>query len=117
MATFYEVKHLLCKLLGQERLNDDEIVNNDDDIVFEPRSFRVRQETRQITILNSDLVELYNKVFSMNTNDLELYSEDGYEVAINMNYYLMRHQEFPFKAEDEINGISVNGKSVFPTKS
>ena len=106
MATFYEVKHLLCKLLGQERLNDDEIVNNDDDIVFEPRSFRVRQETRQITILNSDLVELYNKVFSMNTNDLELYSEDGYEVAINMNYYLMRHQEFPFKAEDEINGIS-----------
>ena len=56
MATFYEVKHLLCKLLGQERLNDDEIVNNDDDIVFEPRSFRVRQETRQITILNSDLV-------------------------------------------------------------
>ena len=34
MVTFYEVKHLLCKLLGQERLNDDEIVNNDDDIVF-----------------------------------------------------------------------------------
>lgn len=92
MVTFYEVKHLLCKLLGQERLNDDEIVNNDDDIVFEPRSFRIQQETRQITILNSDLVELYNKVFSMNTNDLELYSEDGYEVAINKNYYLMRHQ-------------------------
>ena len=92
MATFYEVKHLLCKLLGQERLNDDEIVNNDDDIVFEPRSFRVRQETRQITILNSDLVELYNKVFSMNT--------DGFEVAINFNFFLMRLHVFPFKADD-----------------
>ena len=35
MATFYEVKQLLCSLLGQREVDD-----NDDDIIFEPRFYR-----------------------------------------------------------------------------
>ena len=47
MATFYEVKQLLCRLFGHRDIED-----NDDDITVELRSYRGECENRQITISN-----------------------------------------------------------------
>ena len=43
MATFYEVKQLLCRLFGHRDIED-----NDDDITVELRSYRGECENRQI---------------------------------------------------------------------
>ena len=76
MATFYEVKQLLCRLFGHRDIED-----NDDDITVELRSYRGECENRQTTISNTELLELYNKVSAMDNNGLELYSENTYETA------------------------------------
>ena len=56
MATFYEVKQLLCRLFGHRDIED-----NDDDITVELRSNRGECENRQISISNTELLKLYNK--------------------------------------------------------
>lgn len=101
MATFYEVKQLLCRVFGH-RVSED----NDDDITIELRSYRGEYENRQITISNTELLELYNKVSAMNNNVLELYSENTYETAVDLDHSIMRRQEFPLTSDDSINGIS-----------
>ena len=101
MATFYEVKQLLCRLFGHRDIED-----NDDDITVELRSYRGECENRQITISNTELLELYNKVSAMDNNGLELYSENTYETAVDLDHFIMRRQEFPLTSDDSINGIS-----------
>lgn len=41
MATFYEVKQLICRLLGRRNIDD-----NDDDITLELRLYRGEQENK-----------------------------------------------------------------------
>ena len=102
MATFYEVKQLLCRLFGYRNIED-----NDDDITVELRSYRGECENRQIQISNTELLELYNKVSAMDNNSLELYSENTYETAVDLDhFFIMRRQEFPLTSDDSINGIS-----------
>ena len=101
MATFYEVKKLLCRLFRCTNINDD-----NDDVVFEVHSFRGEQENVVITISNSELQELYDKVSIMGTNGLELYSENNYEIALNIDHPIMRWQEFLLVSDDSVNGIS-----------
>ena len=101
MATFYEVKQLLCRLFGQRDIED-----NDDDIIFETRLYRGEYEYRKITIYNAELCELYNRVVTMNKDGLELYSENTYETAVDVDHFIMRHQEFPLTSIDSVNGIS-----------
>lgn len=101
MATFYEIKQFICRLLGY-RLKED----NDDDVTFEPRFYRGECENRQITISNKKLLELYNKVSAMDKDGLELYSENTYETAVDLDLFVMRRQEFPLTTDDSINGIS-----------
>ena len=101
MATFYEIKQLLCRLFGHRDIED-----NDDDITVELRSYRGECENRQITISNTELLELYNKVSSMDNNGLELYSENTYETAVDLDHFITRRQEFPITSDDSINGIS-----------
>lgn len=101
MATFYEVKQLLCSLLGQREVDD-----NDDDIIFEPRFYRNDQENKQITILNSELLELYDKVSAMDKNGLELSSVDTYETAVDLDPFIMRRCESSLTFNDAINGMS-----------
>lgn len=108
MATFYEVKKLLCRLFRCTNINDD-----NDDVVFEVHSFRGEQENVVITISNSELQELYDKVSIMGTNGLELYSENNYEIALNIDYPIMRWQEFPLVSDDSVNGI--NYEIGYPT--
>lgn len=101
MATFYEVKRLICRLFGHRDIED-----NDDDVIVELRSYRIECENRKITIFNSELLELYNKVSAMDNNSLELYSENTYETAVDLDHFIMRRQEFPLVSDDSINGIS-----------
>lgn len=100
MATFYEVKQLLCKVLGGGNIED-----NDDDITIEVRSFREPQENRQIVISNTELQELYNRVTDMSKNGLELFTGDRYEIALDLDRPIMRRQEFPVTSEDTTNGV------------
>lgn len=75
MATFYEVKQLLCRLLRAENADDN------DDIIFKVQSLEEKGVTRKIIISNLELQELYDKVSDMYKNGLELYTDDSYEVA------------------------------------
>ena len=68
MATFYEVKQLLCRLFGYRNIKD-----NDDDIIVEFYPYNSECEDMKINITNTELLKLYEKVTTMNTNGLEFY--------------------------------------------
>lgn len=104
MATFYETKQLLCRLFGNREVED-----NDDDILIDLRNGRVsssqQEDGYQLVISNSELQELYNKVCNMDNDALELYSGYDYEIGIELDYPIMRNQEFPVVSDDIENGI------------
>lgn len=107
MATFSEVKQLLCRLFGLRDIKDD------DDMIFEIRSLREEQDHKKVRISNSELLELYNKVSVMRGTGLELCSNDSYELAIDVDYFFMRRQEFPIISDDSTN--EVNYEVGYPT--
>lgn len=104
MATFFEIKQLICRLFGNRS-----IVDNDEDITIDIRPLRVsssnEQENYQFVIVNAELQELYDKVCSMRNDALELYTGYDYEVGIDLDYPMMRNQEFPVISEDLANSI------------
>ncbi|MCD7997693.1 MAG: hypothetical protein LUH21_10695 [Clostridiales bacterium] len=104
MVTFFEIKQLICRLFGNR-----DIVDNDEDITVDIRPFRVsssnEQENYQFVIVNAELQELYDKVCSMRNDALELYTGYDYEVGIDLDYPMMRYQEFPVISEDITNSI------------
>lgn len=104
MSTYYEVKRLLCRLFGCRDIED-----TDDDIQIDLQSRRYTNEeqlgTCQLMINNSELKELFDAVSAKNSDGLELYSGNEYEIAIDLDYPMMRNQEFPIASEDAINGI------------
>ena len=104
MATFFEIKQLICRLFGIR-----DIVDDDEDITVDIRPLRVpssdEQENYQFVIVNAELQELYDKVCSMRNDALELYTGYDYEVGIDLDYPIMRNQEFPVISEDIANSI------------
>lgn len=112
MATFFEIKQLICRLFGNR-----DVVDSDEDITVDIRPFRVstsdEQENIQFVIFNAELQELYNKVCSMSNEALELYTGYDYEVGIDLDYPMMRNQEFPVISEDTANSIQY--ELGFPT--
>lgn len=54
MATFYEVKQLLCRLFGYRDIKD-----NDDDIIVEFHPYNSECEDMKINITNTELLKLY----------------------------------------------------------
>lgn len=104
MATFFEIKQLICRLFGNK-----DIVDNDEDITVDIRPLRVsssnEQENYQFVIVNAELQELYDKVCSIRNAALELYTGYDYEVGIDLDYPIMRNQEFPVISEDIANSI------------
>lgn len=100
MATFYEVKQLLCRLLRAENADDN------DDIIFKVQSLEEKGVTRKIIISNLELQELYDKVSDMYKNGLELYTDDSYEVAVDLDRFAMYHQDNPITSADNINKVS-----------
>ncbi len=104
MASYYEVKQLLCRLFGNRTQSE-----NDDDITIELRTRYMREnqvENRTTTIFNSELLELYNEVSNLTSENMELFSETTYEIAVDLDYPMMRGQEFPISSSDTTNGIS-----------
>lgn len=112
MATFFEIKQLICRLFGIR-----DIVDNDEDITVDIRPLRVsscdEQENYQFVIVNAELQELYDKVCSMRNDALELYTGYDYEVGLDLDYPIMRNQEFPVISEDIANSIQY--ELGFPT--
>lgn len=104
MATFFEIKQLICRLFGIR-----DIVDNDEDITVDIRPLRIpssdEQENYQFVIVNAELQELYDKVCNMRNDALELYTGYDYEVGIDLDYPIMRNQEFPVISEDIANSI------------
>lgn len=104
MATFYETKQLLCRILGYRDVQD-----NDEDIVIELRNGRMQREGQtdnsQLTISNTELLGLYNSVNLKSFDNLELFSDVDYEIGIDWDYPMMRSQEFPVISDDTANGI------------
>lgn len=104
MASYYEVKQLLCRLFGN-RIQEE----TDDDITIELRTRFAREnqgENRTTTIINSELLELYNEVCRLNSENMELFSENTYEIAIELDYPVMRGQALPISSSDTTNGIN-----------
>ena len=104
MASYYEVKQLLCRLFGN-RIQEE----TDDDITIELRTRFAREnqgENRTTTIINSELLELYNEVCRLNSENMELFSENTYEIAIELDYPIMRGQALPISSSDTTNGLN-----------
>lgn len=106
MVTFYDVKQFLCKIVGSK------VDNDDDDIIIENRYLRGK-EFDKMFIYNNELKELYNKVKSMKNNELELYTENNYEIAVDLDYLIIRRQEFNISSEDNTNAVEYELK--YPT--
>lgn len=111
VASYYEVKQLLCRLFGN-RLQEE----NNDDIIIELHTRYMREnqaENRTTTIFDSELLELYNEVINSTSENMELLSENTYEIAIDWGYPMMRGRVFPLSSSDTTNGISY--KLGFPS--
>lgn len=100
MATFYEAKQLLCRLFGYRDIKD-----NDDDIIVEFHPYNSECEDMKINITNTELLKLYEKVTTMNTNGLEFYSGNTYEIAVDLEHFIMRRQKSSIISDDSTNGI------------
>lgn len=104
MVTFYEVKNLFSRIICGRNLEED----NDNDINIDCSRFRglsSSQEDNQITIKNSELQELYDRVLSKKHDNLQLYDDFGYEIAFDFDDYRMRIHNLPITSEDIENGI------------
>lgn len=100
MVTYYEVKELICRLFGYR---DIEI--NDDDISVVMRNRRLSDFEYSFEIKNQELKEIYDRICQVNGNGLEILTGHRYEVAIDVDYPMMRRQEFPILSNDEENHI------------
>ncbi len=100
MVTYYEVKELVCRLFGYR---DIEI--NDDDISVVMRNRHLSGSDYSFVIKNEELKEIYDRTCQVNDNGLEMFTGYRYEVAIDVDYPMMRRQEFPILSNDEENHI------------
>lgn len=112
MATFFEVKQLLCRMFGYR-----DSIDNENDVIIDIRNGRYNSERQgdlgQLVINNDELLELYNDIVSSQVENMELFSENEYEIAIDLDYPMMRRQEYPITSHDTINDISY--ELGFPT--
>ena len=110
MATYSEVKSLICRILCGKNI-DENNENKEEDIVVDLQRYhrysllQGGKRNKQIVITNTDLQDLYNKVCRMNKNGLQLYTDYNFEVAIELDSFIARHQESPMGAEDAVNNI------------
>ena len=99
MATYYEFKQLIGKIFGHRVIEE-----NDDDIVVNQKN-RYNSNNIEFVILNSELRELYDRVNALSSENMELFSSNTYEIAMELDYPMMRWNEYPVISEDMTNGI------------
>lgn len=83
MATYYEFKKIIGRVFGCGNIEE-----NDDDIaVVIQNRYSSREETTMsdFTISNIELQELYNNVVSTSSENLEFFSGNSYEIAIDIS--------------------------------
>lgn len=103
MATFYEFKKIIGRIFCCGNIEENE---NDIEVSIQNRHYL--GETSDITdfiISNSELKELYDRTMSIRNENLELYSENYYEIAIDLDYPLLRRESYPVVSDDTANGI------------
>ena len=90
MATFFEVKRLICKLFGCNNIED-----NDDDVIINIKR-RWGEKEYTFSLINQELKNIYDELMQINNDDLELFIEHKYELPINIEApYLRRVQKLP----------------------
>lgn len=99
MATYYEFKQFIGKIFGHRVIEE-----NDDDIVVNQKN-RYNSNNIEFVILNSELRELYDRVNALSSENMELFSSNTYEIAMELDYPMMRWNEYPVISEDMTNGI------------
>ena len=99
MASFYDLKHLICRLFNKKLENVDD---NDIELQFEIE----RNHTISTTLYNAELKDLYDKVCNSTSSNLELIVNEKYELAIDIDYPYTRYFNLPYRCEDRDNNIS-----------
>lgn len=69
------------------------------------RYFNEGVNQTNLTIKNSDLKDLYNKISTFSCSNLELYSNIKYEIAVEIGYSMPHYQNFYREIEDSTNGL------------
>jgi len=102
MVTYQELKRFVGRLFRQP-IHEE----NDDDIVVKLPNFGYSEKVEEntLTIFDSELKELYHKVTGFSSNNLEFFSTQNYEVAIDFDAPRIRRYQYPIIAEDISNGI------------
>lgn len=99
MATFFEVKKLICKLFGCDNIED-----NDSDVEVVIKN-RMGREEKYFSVNNNELKEIFNKMSSFESQGLELFVNSKYEVAINSDRTMTMRRYFPITFCDNENGL------------
>lgn len=102
VATFYEVKETVCKIFGVR-----DIGMTEEDVVVDVNNRHYNsREGYSLLIKNDELREVYDKVCEMNSDGLEFYNTYQYEIAVDLDYLLLRGQDLLIESNDEVNEIS-----------
>lgn len=98
MATYNEFKQQICRIFGY-RMTEE----NENDISI--HKSRYDGSNIDFVISNSELQELYDRVMTLSSDNMELYSDNTYEIAVDLHYPMMRRKDLPIISEDISNGI------------
>ena len=105
MVEYAELKSFIANLFNR---GDTE---RDADIVVrssnwrDPLFARSEDSEKEITITDTELRELYDKVVALDSENLELYSEKSYEILTRTDYSRIRFGHSPITADDSTNKI------------
>lgn len=105
MIEYGEVKDFLCRAVGKrDREQDDYNIIVD----FGRGRYSTAQiaEEPQVLILDEDLLDLYNRTNSMQHDGVVLYAPTHYEVAIELDYPMMRNRDIAATIDDITNGLN-----------
>lgn len=100
MVTYYELKDLICRVLGNRQ---DEI--NDNDLELSIRGMHYSEPKTTFILKNDELREIYEKINLAQIQGLELFAEYKYEVAVEIDYPTFHMMEFPQVSLDIENNI------------
>lgn len=100
MATYYEIKELVCRIFGYR---DIEI--NDEDVSVFIKNRRMSDSEYSFVLKDNELKEIYEKINHSRNEGLELIVDNNYEIAIDIDTPLLRRHEFPIMSVDSENQI------------
>ena len=103
MDTYYELKDLICRILGckQKTINDDDLELS----ISVPR-YRSIERKYTVILKDKELKEVYEKVIGSNKQELELYNDNTYEKAVKIDYQVLRVVNLPKDIPDDVNHIN-----------